>query len=61
MRHYRFRYSREDAADGCELVVAVPLPPWWCDCGTKNEGREWYCIYCGSEREDIEACESETL
>ena len=56
--HYRFRYSRENAADGGELIVPLPQPDWWCDCGTKNEGRERYCIYCGME--DVDKCEQVT-
>ena len=31
-------------------------PPFVCDCGTHNEGRDLACHYCGAWREDVDQC-----
>ncbi len=52
---YRKVHVPGNAAEGCELIVKRPSPPWSCKRdGSVMDGWKKDCDYCGRWREDCE-------
>lgn len=48
--------TSDDDAMAHAVDASATWPPFVCECGTHNEGRDLSCHYCGAWREDADSC-----